>query len=147
MKKVPALPIALSLLIGSVAFNTHAATAAAGAPAAPPTRNQVRMERDEFLRTHQWNETSDVWTLKSGVLPPAGVKSRTGVKAARDEFLRNNKWDESAGGWRPLKAAPRDIGGMSREQVRAKARSVMRTHTWDEATEAWVARATALKLK
>lgn len=50
------------------------------------------MERDEFLCTHIWNETSDIWSLKAGVEPPTGVKSRSEVKAARDAFLSNNKW-------------------------------------------------------
>jgi hypothetical protein len=106
----------------------------------PLTRAQVKMDRDEFLKTHRWDEPSATWMLKKGVEPPTGVKSRAEVKAARDLFLANNRWDESRGGWTPLNLGPRNMGTLSRAAVRAETAQFMRTHQWDEQTEVWVLR-------
>ncbi len=137
--------LTLSLVAASTVF--AAAPVVTTNPPGAVTRNQVRMERDEFLRTHIWNETSDIWSLKAGVEPPTGVKSRSEVKAARDAFLSNNKWDESRGGWQALGTAPREVSKLSRETVRLETRAFMRTHRWDEPTEAWVERAVSAKSK
>jgi hypothetical protein len=102
------------------------------------TRTQIKMERDEFLKSHRWDEYSETWMLKSGVEPPASIKSRAEVKAARDVFLRNNKWDSTAGGWLPLAATPRDLSGMTREQVKAETDQFLKTHYWDEESEGWL---------
>lgn len=107
------------------------------------TRAQVKMDRDEFLRTHTWNEASDIWTLKSGIEPPTGVKSRAEVRTARDEFLRTNRWDELNGTWQPLKIAPKGSSEKTRAQVRAETIRFAKTHRWDEATETWTVRTPA----
>ena len=99
MKKVPALPIALSLLIGSVAFNTHAATAAAGDPAASPTRNQVRMERDEFLRNNKWDESAGGWRPLKAAPRDIGGMSREQVRAKARSVMRTHTWDEATEAW------------------------------------------------
>jgi len=120
--------------------------AASGQLAAQPsdnsqekTRQQVKMERDEFLRTHRWDGLTETWVLKKGVEPPAGVKSRADMKAERDKFLSNNRWDDVQGVWVPRKGQPpRDISKMSREQVRSETRQFLRTHEWDEITESYV---------
>lgn len=112
---------------------------AQGTPAAL-TRAQVKMERLEFLKSHQWDEEMDVWVLKPGYDAPAGVMSRSEVMAARNEFLRNNRWNEAQGGWTPIKSQPRDLGTLDREQMRAETRRFVRSHRWDEQTETWVAR-------
>jgi hypothetical protein len=130
---VPAVSAALSLC--SVALSLPALGQSTDAPA---TRMQIKMERDEFLKTHRWDEYSETWLLKSGVEPPGSVKSRAEVKAARDVFLRNNKWDSTAGGWLPLKATPRDLNGMTREQVKAETDQFLKTHYWDEEAEGWL---------
>ena len=108
------------------------------ATAAPLTRDQVKMERDEFLRTHQWDAVSENWVLKKGMEAPAGVKARAEVKAERDTFMRNNRWNPVTSDWEPLTKGPRDMGKMSREQVRNETRQFVRTHQWDEVKGAWV---------
>ncbi len=131
---LPRLAI-FTLAMCSAAFSLPALAQTA---ATPVTRMQIKMERDEFLKTHRWDEYGEVWMLKSGVEPPASVKSRAEVKAARDVFLRNHKWDSTAGGWLPLGAAPRDMSGMTREQVKAETDQFLRTHYWDEDSEGWL---------
>jgi len=102
------------------------------------TRVQVKMDRDEFLKTHRWDSTTDVWSLKSGVEPPVGVKSRAEVIAMRDEYLRNNLWDRSRGEWQPVKGGPRTMSSLSRAQVVAETRQFEATHRWDETDGLWV---------
>jgi hypothetical protein len=128
-----ALPMVLAL--STAAFTVPALAQTAAAPA---TRMQIKMERDEFLKTHRWDEYTETWQLKSGVEPPANIKSRAEVKATRDTFLRNNKWDSTAGGWLPLKATPRDLNGMTREQVKAETEQFLKTHYWDEESDGWL---------
>jgi hypothetical protein len=108
------------------------------AAAAPLTRDQVKMERDEFLRTHQWDAVAENWVLKKGMEAPEGVKARAEVKAERDEFLRNNRWNPVSSDWEPITKGPRDVSKLSREQVRNETRQFIRTHQWDEVKGAWV---------
>jgi hypothetical protein len=131
-----ALPVVLSLCTAALSLPTLAQTSAA-----PVTRMQIKMERNEFLKTHRWDEYTETWQMKSGVEPPANIKSRAEVKAARDVFLRNNKWDSTAGDWLPLKATPRDLNGMTREQVKVETEQFLKTHYWDEESEGWVLKA------
>jgi hypothetical protein len=142
------LALALALTLGGTTLGVQAQKAdkpvkVAAADTEPLTRQQVKMERDEFLKTHRWDEPTDMWMLRAGVEPPAGVMARSEVKAARDAFLSNNRWDESRGGWVPLKTAPRVISNLSREQVRLETRQFLRTHRWDEATSVWTEKAPA----
>jgi hypothetical protein len=130
------------LLISSTVLLTAAtAQAQMPAPGAPtlrgesPSRMQMKMERDEFLRSHVWSEAAGQWTLREGVDLPAGVKPRAEVKAARDEFLRNNRWTET-GGWMPTRT-PRNTSTMSRTQVRADTVRFLSTHHWDESSDSW----------
>ncbi len=108
------------------------------AAAAPLAREQVKMERDEFIRTHRWDAVSENWVMKEGMEAPAGVKMRAEVKAERDEFLRNNRWNPVSDQWEPLTKGPRDVSKMTRAQVRNETRQFVRTHQWDEAKSAWV---------
>lgn len=108
------------------------------AAAAPLAREQVKMERDEFIRTHQWDAVAENWVLKPGMEGPAGVKARAEVKAERDEFLRNNRWNPVSSQWEPLTKGPRDMSKMTRAQVRAETRQFVRTHQWDDIKGAWV---------
>lgn len=109
------------------------------------TREQVKMERDEFLKTHRYDTDYDTWVLKPGSEPPAGMKSRSEVKEARNEFLRNNRWDEPTSTWVSLKGAPREMSTLSREQVRSETRQFNRTHRWDDASSSWVEEAPRAK--
>jgi hypothetical protein len=137
MKKSFAAPCLLTLAF--LATPGWSQTPAAGIdPASSPTRAQVKMDRDEFLKTHRWDEPTETWMLKVGVEPPVGVKSRAEVKLARDRFLANNRWDQMAGGWVPIKEGPRELSTLSRATVRADTAQFMKTHRWDEALEQWV---------
>lgn len=146
------LALALALTLGGTTLGVQAqkantAVKVAAADTEPLTRTQVKMERDEFLKTHRWDEPTDMWMLRAGVEPPAGVMSRADVKAARDTYLSNNRWDEARGGWVPLKSAPRVISNLSREQVRLETRQFLRTHRWDEATSVWVEKTPARPMR
>ena len=104
----------------------------------PMMREDVKRDRDEFLRTYRWDEETSDWVRKDGRMSPAGTKSRAQVKAERDEFLRNNKYDINNDAWVALKGTPRDMGMMSREDVKTETREFLRTHRWDEVAGKWV---------
>jgi hypothetical protein len=116
--------------------HVQAQQAAATATPAPLTRAQVKMEREDFIKSHRWDEASETWVLKEGFEPPAPMKGRAEVRKERDEFLRNNRWDTATGRWIPL-VQPRVMAQLSRDQVKKETREFLRTHEWDEATEAW----------
>lgn len=140
LKRLQALPLVLSLFLASATGVANAQ--GTGDPgAASPTRAQVKMERDEFMKTHHWDAGMDNWVLKPEYEAPMGIKARTEVRAERDEFMRNNRWDGGTQSWVPLKGKPRDISKMTREQVRTETRQFVRTHRWDEATQGWVEQA------
>lgn len=136
MKQV--LPLILTLCFAFTAGIANSQTTS-GTSAAPLTRDQVKMERDEFMRTHRWDQYEDNWVLKSEVEGPAGVKSRAEVKAARDDFLRNHRWDPGVEDWVPVTKGPRDLGQRSRAQVKAEAIQFLRTHQWDGPQGTWTA--------
>jgi hypothetical protein len=140
VKRLQVLPlvVGLCLAVPGAWVNAQGTGDKAGAPA---SRAQVKMERDEFLKTHRWDEVNSNWVLKSGVEPPSGVKPRAEVRAERDEFLRNERWDTVNNVWVPLKAAPRETSKLTRAQVRAETRQFMRTHRWDEESQTWVEKA------
>ena len=123
-------------ILALVGHHVQAQQAAATATPAPLTRAQVKMDRDEFIKSHRWDENSETWVLKQGFEPPAPMKGRAEVLKERNEFLKNNRWDATTGNWIPL-VQPRVISQLSREQVRKETREFIRTHEWDEAAEAW----------
>jgi len=136
------LLLAATALTLSTGLFAHPANPAAGVTlTGSPTRQQVKMERDEFLKTHRWDEASEEWMLKSGVEPPVGVKSRAEVKAERDSFLRTHRWEEPSGTWKTIGGEPRNLSGLSREQVKQDTARFLGTHRWDEQSESWVERA------
>ena len=138
LKTIPlATAVSAALMFGAAA---HAQTAASPAAAAP-TREAVKMETADFLRTHRWDDDMSVWVLKSGVDAPTGVKPRAEVKAERDSFLRANRWSNETSTWVPVKGGSRDLGTMSRAQVAAETRQFLATHTFDEEKGAYVAKA------
>lgn len=128
---------AMMLCLAGLGAHAQQATTASGA--SPTTRAQVKMERDEFIKSHRWDETSETWVLKQGVEPPAPMKGRAEVLKEREEFLKNNRFDPASGTWAPL-PQPRVLSQLSREQVRKETKAFLRTHEWDENAEAWVAR-------
>jgi hypothetical protein len=135
LKSVRVLPLFLALLLGA-STGLVSAQSAAGV-AVPQTRAQVKMERDEFIRTHHFDTESENWVLRVGIEPPMGVKTRAEIKGERDAYLRNNRFDTVSQAWIPLKATPRDLNAMTREQVRAETLAFVRTHSWNVETESW----------
>ena len=133
MESLKLLPLVFGVLFASVASADDVK------PGLSATRGQVKMERDEFMKSHQWDHFSDNWVMKPDYDAPTGMKSRVEVKAARDEFLRNNRWDQNARTWISMKEQPRDLGKMSREEVRAEITQFQRTHRWSgESAQGWV---------
>jgi len=130
------LSVAILALAG---HSSQAQQAKSSAASVPLTRAQVKMDRDEFIKSHRWDEPSETWVLKQGFEPPAPMKGRAEVRKERDEFLSKNRWDAATGNWIPL-SQPRVISQLSREQVRRETREFLRTHEWDEVTEAWTLR-------
>jgi hypothetical protein len=146
MKSIGILPIALGLLLAS-SVTLSSAQSATEATTAPLTRAQVKMERDDFLKSHTYDSATETWMVKKGFEAPAGMKTRAEIKAERDEFLRNNRYDSATETWIPLKNQPRDMSGLTREQVREETRQFVRTHAWDDVKGAWVDRSPAKKKK
>lgn len=134
------IPLATAMT-AAVMFGAAAHAQTAASPAAAPTREAVKMETVDFLRTHRWDDETSAWIMKSGFDAPAGVKPRAEVKAERDAFLRANRWDNQTSAWAPVAGGSRDLGAMSRAQVAAETKQFLATHTFDEEKGAYVARA------
>jgi hypothetical protein len=103
------------------------------------TRAQVKMEREDFIKSHRWDSANETWVLRPEFEPPSGMKTRAQVRQDREEFLSKNKWDATTEAWIPL-AKPRTLSQLTREQVRNESREFLRTHDWDAVAEAWVLR-------
>jgi hypothetical protein len=141
---------ASSILVGLLGSSMFAPVQAQNAPstaAAPQTRAQVKMERDEFLKTHRWDLAIEGWVLKSGVEPPTGVRPRAEVKAERDAFLRVNRWNAEDGVWVPIKTPPRDLSTRTRAEVQAETKQFLLTHEWNEETGVWAEKPSRMKKK
>jgi hypothetical protein len=136
MKRLQLVPLVLGLFLTS-ATGVIYAQGTGDQMGASKSRAEVKMDRDEFLKTHRWDSLEDNWVMMSEYEAPAGVKSRAEITAARDEFMRNNRWDETRSAWVSLKGKPRDLSTMTREQVRAETKNFVRTHQWDEVTGTW----------
>jgi hypothetical protein len=137
LKRLLALPLLLGLALATsplVNAQTSAAT-----PQAPMTREQVKMERDEFLKSHRYDQVTENWVMKPGFEAPVGVKSRAEVKAQRDDFLRKHRYEGGAdsGKWVPLTDEEAKASNKSRAQVREETRQFVRTHQWDSVKEVW----------
>lgn len=144
MKRLQVLPLLLGAILATSGM-VNAQTAATKAESTL-TREQVKMERDEFLKTHRYDEYNDNWVLKSGFEAPVGLKSRAEVKADRDAFLRKHRYDVAENQWVPLTEEEAKTQ-KSREQVRDETKRFMSTHAWDEFNQVWVEKKTAAKKK
>lgn len=143
-KSLGVLPLVLGLLLTSTA-TLSSAQSAQEVKGAPLTRSQVKMERDEFLKSHTYDSASDTWVVKKGFEPPVGMKSRAEIKAERDEFMRNNHYDAVTETWSPIK--DREMSKLTRAQVREETRQFLKTHTWDDDKGVWLERSPAKKMK
>ena len=139
MKRMQIASLAAGLLWASSAGWVSAQPTAAPTEA-PLSRAQVKMDRDEFLKSHRWDAVAENWVMKPEYESPVGTKTRAEIKAERDDILRNNRWDEPSATWISLKGKPRDLSKMSREQLRTETRAFVRTHNWDEINGSWLAK-------
>ena len=137
LKRLHALPLLLGMLLTSSATLVNAQSDAEKS-AMPMTREQVKMERDEFLKTHRWDQDTENWVLKAGVEPPMGMKSRAEVKAERDEYLRTHRYERNSDSWISILETPRNLSTMTRAQVKEETRQFLRTHHWDQDRGSWV---------
>jgi len=128
------LSVLVASLMLAVVPSVHAQSTAMA-----QSREQVKMDRDAFLKTMRWDELTGQWVLKSGMEPPAGVLSRTEVIAMREKFLTMHSWNE-AQGWIPLKE-PRDMSKLSREQVNMETLRFLMMYRFEELSGQWVSKA------
>jgi hypothetical protein len=137
MKRLLALPLLLGIALATSPL-VNAQTAAA-TPQSTMTREQVKMERDEFMKSHSYDAHTENWVMKPGFEAPVGVKSRAEVKAQRDDFLRKHRYEGGAdsGKWVPLTDEEAKASNKSRAQVREETRQFVRTHQWDSVKEVW----------
>ena len=126
----------IPLLLLGLVFAGTTGVANAQTVAAPLTRAQVKIEREEYMRTHKYDSNQDTWVLKPGFEPPGSMKTRAQVRAEREEFFKNNRYDQDHERWVPLKGEPKST--LTRAQVKAETAAFLRTHTWDSDHEAWV---------
>ena len=132
LKRLQILPLLLGLLLTNIGL-VHAQAPVS----APATREQVKIERNEFLKTHRYDAHTENWVMKPEFEAPAGMKTREQVRAERDEFLRNNRFDYPSGLWVPLKGSNAPESTKTRAQMREETRQFVRTHEWDSVKEVW----------
>jgi hypothetical protein len=119
-----------------VSMTTFAQGQSAESTTAPLTRAQVKMDRDEFLKTHLW-QAEGGWLLKPGVQPPEGVTAptltRAQVKMDRDEFIKTHQWQAEVG-WmlKPGMEPPEGVKApiLTRTQVKMDRDEFLKTHQW-----------------
>jgi hypothetical protein len=138
LMKLLKLPLLLAIAVGLGGAAVQAQTMT-DKQAAPMTRQQIKMERDEFLKLHRYDAANEEWILRPNIDPPAGMKTRAQVRAERDEFLKAHKFDSATESWLPLKGEPKST--LTRAEVRAETAQFMKTHEWDELNERWVDKA------
>lgn len=126
-----------SLILSAVLVALSAATYAqtTSTPGVSATRNEVRMERDEFLKTHKYDEINSEWIPHA---PFSSDYSRAEVRAARDKFLSMNRWDEANDDFTPMVDTPRNMSTVSPAARKMETMQFMRTHMWDNGSSAWV---------
>jgi hypothetical protein len=107
--------------------------------AAPPaSRNEIKMELQDFKNSHRYDDVLDVWTLKPEYAPPKGMKSRAEIIAERNVFLSMNRYDAGTQNWVKIPGSPRDMSTMSRDEVKRERDAFLNTHMYDNTTSLWV---------
>lgn len=137
MSRLQPIPLFVCLLFTS-SVGVVSAQSTDGQPTTSLTRERVKFETSEYLRTHQFDEIANTWVLKPGFEPPVGVKSRDEVRDEREQFLRNNRYDDATSSWVSLKGEPRNLSKLSRERVRFETSEFLRSYRWDEVNNGWV---------
>jgi hypothetical protein len=104
---------------------------------ATPSRDQVKMERSEFLKSHRYDAGTMDWVLKPGMEAPAGVMTRAEIIAERDKFLSTHRWTGSTQGWVQLQT-PREMSKVTRTQVKMEVEAFRKTMTFNNETGQWM---------
>lgn len=136
MKRLSAAALAATLSL-ILAPAVTPAWAQSNTAETPKTRAQVRIERNEFMRTHTWDASVDNWVLKHEFEAPEGHMTRAEVIAERNRFLKTHRWDSADEKWIPLRTQPRELSALSRDEVRRETLEFVRTHEWDNVDGVW----------
>ncbi len=127
----------LSTLIGmSLATTVGLVSAQTSATKTEESRSQVKMDRDEFLKTHTYDAGRQEWMLKPGVQTPTGVTPRAEITAARDKFLSMHRWNAGSQDWVKL-PGPREMSKVSRSQVKMERDAFTKTMVFNNETGLW----------
>ena len=127
-----------SLILSAVLLTaTSTVFSQTSTPNAPAARSEVRMERDDFLKAHRYDENERDWIAQG---TPSGNLPRAEVKVARDQFLSLNRWDNQQSAFVPIQGTPRVLGSMSREEVKMESMEFLRAYSWDNRESKWVMR-------
>lgn len=99
---------------------------------ASPTRAQVGVERDAYVRSHPAPEVEN-WAFEADA-PGSGMNTRADVKAERDASRRMPGWDTDALAWLnpAIAGTGTDQVAPTRAQVRTETRDHMQMHRRDE---------------
>jgi hypothetical protein len=125
------------LLVAATAFGC-AQTIGNHAASSGNTFEQVQMDRDQYLKSHRYDENDRTWSSLNGAKLSTGSKSFEEVMAMRDVFLRYNIYDERSSQWKSLNGKPRDLSTLTREQVREETMQFARMHRFDTQMNAWM---------
>jgi hypothetical protein len=134
--KILQIPLLLGLVLGFNAELVKAQNVIDQATTPALTREQVKKDRDDFIKTHRYDPVSENWVLRKEFEPPTGMKTRAQVKAERDEFIKTHRYDNAKEEWVPLNDVPKAT--LSRAQVRAEAAQFIRSYQWDDTNSVWV---------
>ena len=69
------------------------------------TREQVRAERDEFLRNNRFDYPSGLWVPLKGSNAPESTKTRAQMREETRQFVRTHEWDSVKEVWQDVKPA------------------------------------------
>ncbi len=136
MKALTSISTLIALAIVTTSTVSVAQTASEKS-ATPATRNEIKMERQDFMKSHRYDDVLEVWTLKPEYEPPKGVKSRTEIIAERNKFLSMNRYDAGTQDWVKISGSPRDMSTMSRDEVKRERDAFTSTHMFDNTLGTW----------
>ena len=98
MKRLQVIPLVLGLFLTSAAGLSNAQGTGDQAGASV-TRAQVKMERDEFLKTHRWDDTHSAWVSVKDKPRQMSTLTRAHENAETRQFVRTHRWDDVTGAW------------------------------------------------
>jgi hypothetical protein len=129
---------AIALLVVAATSIGCAQTTGSQAASSGKTFEKVQMDRDQYLKSHRYEENERSWSSLNGEKLSTGSKSFAEVMEMRDVFLRHNVYDERKGEWISLNGKPRDLSTLTREQVKEETMQFARMHRFDTQMNAWV---------